>query len=313
MRHDAAMLNTRDVQSILLALGYYDGDVDGDYQGANFRDDLRRFQRDYGLTPDGWYGARTEAALLPFAEKLKRAPAGLESCRRWQLTSYWVGDAKAWSGAFVPMTTVDGKQLATVPAPAFAEAALEGVTKLLDGRLVGVASSPAYSACDPVVFKPVLEIAQRNGWVPSKPGYAGIQLGADGKVAKSRNFELRKSGPKGWPIEAKGIECDPFRTLAADNGLLPKHDPNFKGKGGVIPVGTRVWILEFVGMRLPDATVHDGWFTVNDTGGGIYGAHCDVFTGARSHAKNFRIPALAHLWFSGIEKRLPMSYAYGLM
>jgi hypothetical protein len=306
------MLTTRDVQAYLAALGYYDGDFDGDYQDANYRDDLRRFQRDYGLTADGWYGARTEAVLKPLADKLRHRPDGLGSCRRWQLTTYWVGDAKAWSGAFVPMKNPRGELIASVPAPAFAEAALEGVTRLLDGRLAGVAH-PAYSPCDPAVFKPVYEIAQRNGWLPEKPGYAGIQLSGDGsRAASSRNFDIRKSGPKGWPVEAKGIECDPFRTIAADNGALPKHDPAFKGKGGVVPAGTRVWILELVGMRLPDATTHDGWCTVNDTGGGIYGAHFDVFTGTRSNAKNARIPARAHIWFEGIEGRLPMNYSYGL-
>lgn len=270
---------------------------------------LAQFQRDRGLTPDGVLGPKTRAVLEPLLAAAANAPGPL---RRWQLTAYYVGDVKAWSGPSVPMRTPSGKLLANVPAGAFAEAALEGATKLADGRLVGVAQ-PAYSPCDAATFEPVLAIARRNGWIPSKPGYAGILVSADGKRAtQARNFDLRKSGPKGWPLEAKGIECDPFRTLAADNGLLSKHDPRFKGKGGLVPAGTHVWILELVGKQLPDGTTHDGWCTVNDTGGGIYGAHFDVFTGSRAWAKQASLPHRAHVWFEGIEDRVPRDYEYGL-
>lgn len=308
-------LTIEQVQAALAKLGYFDGAVDGDYHGENFRDDLRRFQRDYPATgtADGVYGDKTEAVLLPLAAKLEKAPPGFTQCRRWHLTYYYIGDVKAWGGTrggLVPMKTPGGVVLEQVPPGAFAEAALEGTTKLSNGQLATVAQ-PAYGPADPVVFKPVLDIALRNDWVPEKTGYAGITV-ADGRVTGARNFELKAPGPGGWPVEARKIECNPFRTLAADNGKLPRHDPRFKGKGGVVPAGTAVWILEFVGMKLPDGTVHDGWFTVNDTGGGIFGAHFDVFTGTRTLAKAFRIPDRAHVWFTGVEDRLSMGYAYGL-
>lgn len=306
------MLSTSEVQTALKKLGYYDGPIDGDYTSVDYRSDLKTFQRDYGLEPDGWYGNNTEGKLAPLVAALKQAPADLVECRRWQLTTYYVGDVRAWTGPLVPMKTPSGKLLANVPAGAFSEAALEGATKLVNGQLVGVAH-PAYSPCDAGTFQPVYDIAKRNGWIPEKPGYAGIQLSADKlRAAAARNFDVRKSGQKGWPIEAKNIECDPFRTLAADNGLLPKHDPQFKGKGGVVPAGTKVWVLQLVGRRLPDGSIHDGWCTVNDTGGGIYGAHFDVFTGSRAWAKQAALPSRAQIWFAGIESRLPMTYSYGL-
>ena len=107
---------------------------------------------------------------------------------------------------------------------------------------------------------------------------------------------------------------DPFRTIATDTGRLRRHDPAFKKKGGVIPVGTRVFILELVGMPLPDGTTHDGWCVANDTGGGIFGAHIDLFTGYRAFARKTFIPSLdlVHLWFEGIETRIPTDYSYGL-
>lgn len=310
------MLPTKTIQSLLARLGYYDGSPDGDATSANFRDDLRRFQADYGLVADGWYGPKTEAKLLPLKAAIDAAPAHIGGMRRWQLTYYYVGNVSAWSGPKVSMHLLDDKNQRSskvmVPAGAFVEAALNGTTKLVDGRLANVAH-PAYGTVDRVEFAPVYDMARRNGWIPEKVGYAGIQLTADRKyVSQARNFRISAGGPKGWPIVAKGIECDPFRTLAADNGRLPKHDARFKGKGGVVPAGTRVFILEFVGVKLPDGTTHDGWFTVNDTGGGIYGAHFDVFTGNKQLASKVKIPARAHIWFDGIESRLPMDYSYGL-
>ncbi len=316
------MMRIREVKSALGRLGYYAGVLDDDYLDPIFRADLKRFQLDMNLKDDGWYGVKTEAALAPLVHALSVGPGQLRGdgytarCRRWKITQYYVGDVGSWGpGAtddLVPMRTPAGELLATVRARAFAEAALEGATKLIDGRIVGVAN-PAYGAADPVVFRPVYEFAMRNGWIPDKPGYAGIALSPDHlRVTGARNFELRRTGPKGWPLERSGIECDPFRTVAADLGVLPRHDPQFMGKGGVVPVGTRVWILELVGKRLPDGTIHDGWCTVNDTGGGIYGAHMDLFTGTRALSQQVRVPSRAHIWFNGIEARIPMSYSYGL-
>ncbi len=311
-------MQIHEVNTALVRLGYLDDTtvVSAHLDPAHemspwFRVGLSRFQLDANLKADGWYGPKTEGALLPLVRALTSVPPRFQSCRRWLLTTYYVGDVTRWGAeTTVPMKAPGGAVIANVSPRAFAEAALEGATKLADGRIVGVAS-PAYSPADPDVFQPVYDFARKNGWIPAKPGYAGITLTKDGaKVAGARNFEIRRTGPKGWPIEKDGIECDPCRTVAADIGTLPSHDPAFRNKGGVVPVGTRVWILELVGERLPDGSVHDGWCTVNDTGGGIYGAHFDVFIGVRSAM--LPITGRAHVWFDGIEQRLPLSYSYGL-
>lgn len=310
------MLSIPDVQVLLTKLGYFDGEVDGDPLGTNFRDDLRRFQRDYPSTggADGWYGPKTDAVLRPMGETLRqRAPAEIRSCRRWQLTHYYVSSVRAFGAGPVPIFDREGPVLAHVAPQAFVDASLEGSSVLADGRLINVSGFMEVTPVQSVLYQPVLAIAKRNGWVPTKPGYAGIMVSKDQKVVtKVMTFTVRKPGLKGWPVCAKGIECDPFRTVAADNGRMQRHDPRWKGKGGVVPAGTKVFILELVGVRLPDGTTHDGWVTVNDTGGAIKGAHFDVFTGVRALAKQVRIPALAHIWFEGIEERLPFDYAYGL-
>jgi len=307
-------LSIPEVKRALQLLGYYDGPVDDDYLDANFRDDLRRFQRDYPRTgaADGWYGAKTEAALLPLERVVTRKLGAGSSCRRWQLTYYYVGNVRAFPALnMTPMRDPTGKLLASVPAAAFVEAALEGTTRLPSGQLANVAH-PAYSPVVDAEYRGVYDIAKRNNWLPQRAGYAGIVVDQTGqRVTHARNFELRAAGPGGWPIE-HGIEMVPFRTLAADIGVLAKHDPSFRGKGGVCPTGTKVLILELVGKELPDGSTHDGWCTVNDTGGGIYGAHFDVFTGSKRWGDGAGIPARAHVWWQGIEARLPMSYAYGL-
>jgi membrane-bound lytic murein transglycosylase len=109
-----------------------------------------------------------------------------------------------------------------------------------------------------------------------------------------------------------GIPLVPFRTLAADIGRYKKSEPSWKGKGGLVPPGTRVYIREYDGIQLPDGTRHDGWFVVNDTGGGIFGAHFDVFVGTRALRKQMKLPPVGTVWFPNIEQRIPPGYDYGL-
>jgi 3D (Asp-Asp-Asp) domain-containing protein len=241
--------------------------------------------------------------------------------RRWTMTYYYIGSATRGD---VPMYNPKGEVLARLSAHSFAEAALEGTTQLPDGTLANVAH-PAYSpikAADADAFAAVYNIAKRNGWIPNKPGYAGLRLSTDkSRAASARNFHRKKASPNGYPVERLGIPLEPWKTLATDTGRLGRHDPKFKRKGGVIPSGTKVFILEFLGAKYPwvdeDGEVqwrtHDGWFVANDTGGGIYGAHCDVFVGTKKfYRTGVRVPHRGHIWFEGIEKKLPMNYSYGL-
>jgi hypothetical protein len=315
-----SVLSLLDVKAALFALGYYDGKIDKTLDG-NYRDDLRRYQRDHGLVPDGAYGAKSDAKLQPqWALICALIDAGKlpvsVSMRRWQLTYYYIGQQASFSGPrTIPMRTPQGSLIANLEPRAFVQAALEGTSVLRDGRLVNVGGNPKYLAAPAATLQPLYDIAKRSNWLPDKPGYAGIQLAADGKSARAaRTFVQIKPGTGGWPIWNR-IEARPFLTLAADLGNQPRHDPSWKGKGGVVPVGTNALVLELSGIEIPGPgqdEPHDGWCTVNDTGGGIFGAHFDVFTGTRALADEVAIPHRAHVWFEGIEKKLPMSYSYGL-
>ena len=304
------MLSIDDVRRALKALGYYDGKVTGAID-SNFRDDLKRFQRDYDLVPDGLYGAKSDAKLSPLWNTIKAANLPVDSSlRRWRLTYYYIGDQSYHTGTkSIPIYTPEGKLLSTVEPKAFVEGALEGTTKLRDGRIINV--SGGYKTQSSNTLRPVYDIAKANGWLPSKAGWAGIKLSGSGNQAvANRCFKEITPGSTGYPVWNK-IPADAFRTLAADIGRLDRHDPKYKGKGGVCPVGTKVFILEYVGVKLPDGTTHDGWFTVNDTGGGIYGAHYDVFVGSKKLGTTNPPPHLGHVWYTGIDK-LSMDYSYGL-
>lgn len=307
-------MTPEEIQKGLLALGY-SVTVDGDLHSSEFKADLKNFQQDCRLTQDGIWGNQSEGKLKELLGLLAQygPTQSFFRCQRWHNTYYYVTQESDYKQVNkVPVVQPDGTLLAHVPAYFFASMALEGTGKLVDGTILNVATNPSYRSCDPNVFKPVFDLAKKNGWIPNKPGYAGIMT--DGvKATHSRCFHKVKTGPGGYPYEREGIELSPFHTLAADIGKLSKHEPKFKGKGGVVPPGTKVFILEFAGKDLPDGTVHDGWFVVNDTGGGIYGCHFDVFTGSVDWAKEFKPwPSRAHIWFEGVEKKLDINYNYGL-
>lgn len=187
-----------------------------------------------------------------------------------------------------------------------------------DGRLLNVAGTTVPVAHD--VYAGVFDIAKRNSWIPNKPGYAGLVLDSSStRVVKVSAFALVPPAKVGLGYGTqKGVPLQPFRTLAADIGY-PKYthvEPKFKGKGGVCPPGTEVFILNMVGVSCPDGKgktfIHDGWFVVNDTGGGIFGAHFDVFVGSAALFTPVRHPHIGHIWFAGIEDKLSPTYSYGI-
>lgn len=64
---------------------------------------------------------------------------------------------------------------------------------------------------------------------------------------------------------ATGKPITPLRTVAVDTSI--------------IPLGTVLYIPEFVGLPLPDGTRHDGCFMAEDRGLKVVGRQIDVFTG----------------------------------
>jgi len=71
----------------------------------------------------------------------------------------------------------------------------------------------------------------------------------------------------GGATGADSLGCRPvaMRTVATDPRVIPRR--------------TRLFIRETVGMRMPDGTLHDGYWYASDTGGAVKGTKIDLFTG----------------------------------
>jgi 3D (Asp-Asp-Asp) domain-containing protein len=65
--------------------------------------------------------------------------------------------------------------------------------------------------------------------------------------------------------DSLGCRLAPMRTVAVDPRVFPRHSVLF--------------IKETVGLRLPDGSVHDGYWYASDVGGAIKGQRIDLFTG----------------------------------
>lgn len=89
---------------------------------------------------------------------------------------------------------------------------------------------------------------------------------------------LYHAGAKGvGALDSLGCRVVAMRTVAVDKTLIPRHSILF--------------IKETVGMRLPDGSVHDGYWYASDTGGAIKGSRIDLYTGSGSRSTN-RLEAL---------------------
>jgi 3D (Asp-Asp-Asp) domain-containing protein len=73
--------------------------------------------------------------------------------------------------------------------------------------------------------------------------------------------------------DSLGCRLAPMRTAAVDPSVFPRHSVLF--------------IKQTVGMKLPDGTLHDGYWYASDVGRAIKGLRVDLFTGMT--AKSMRM------------------------
>lgn len=81
------------------------------------------------------------------------------------------------------------------------------------------------------------------------------------RVAGESRFRLT---PSSYGLASDGCPLIPFRTIAVD--------PHF------VKPGSKVYIPQLKGAKLPDGTVHDGMFIASDRGH-FRGKHIDLFAG----------------------------------
>ena len=85
------------------------------------------------------------------------------------------------------------------------------------------------------------------------------------QTPNGREIRYRLCGPEapyGYGYEDRPLV--PFRTVAVD----PR----------VVPLDSKIYIPAAVGARLPDGSIHDGYFDALDIGGAITDLRVDVFT-----------------------------------
>jgi 3D (Asp-Asp-Asp) domain-containing protein len=98
----------------------------------------------------------------------------------------------------------------------------------------------------------------------------GSMPGAPGWNVKAT---LYHAGAKGVGVlDSLGCRVVAMRTAAVDRNLIPK--------------GSILFIKETVGLRMPDGSVHDGYWYASDTGGAIKGQRIDLFTGFSAGSMN---------------------------
>lgn len=104
-------------------------------------------------------------------------------------------------------------------------------------------------------------IRQGSGWL--RDGRTVIYVR---KVAGQARFRISRAK---FGMGSTGCRLIPYRTVAVD--------PRF------VRLGTRLFIPQLKGARLPDGSIHDGKFIAVDRGS-FRGAHVDLFVGAGSAA-----------------------------
>jgi 3D (Asp-Asp-Asp) domain-containing protein len=93
-----------------------------------------------------------------------------------------------------------------------------------------------------------------TGSLPSGPGW-------------NLKATLYHAGARGvGALDALGCKVVAMRTVAVDKNLIPRHSVLF--------------IKETVGLKMPDGSVHDGYWYASDVGSAIKGQRIDLFTGS---------------------------------
>lgn len=323
----------------LRALGHYNGVLTAKLSDPAVKLAVRQFQATNGLKIDGVVGPESGGKLDHYRATLTSDIARTNGfdfarnhCYVWRFTRYYIAQETAsYAARTTPVYGGKGtrKQLLGYCSPQFfAAASLEGSGRMgasqkgsvrIDNTLINVADYIVPDAASD--YADVLAIARQAGWLPDKPGYAGLRVAqsptGEFYVTQARSFGVVPPDKMGVGYgSVAGRAHIPLRTLATDVGVLSSHDPAYKGKGGVVPRGTWCFLPHLVGKPVPALAniglqVHDGRCQAVDTGGGIEGNQCDFFTGSKEISRAFFVFDRGYLWYPDIEQRLPWGYQYG--
>jgi 3D (Asp-Asp-Asp) domain-containing protein len=174
----------------------------------------------------------------------------------FDLTYYWVTSELDYGGAATEAIYTPRCEVLATVSPEFARSLrLEGTGRLRDGRVINVSG-----ACGCASATCFIEVDEDHPWGPRMVAGPGAAPTRDERVGR-------------WGIGVQDRPLVPYRSVAVDRA--------------VVPYGTRLWIAELEGVRVPGEPpwgdfVHDGCVLAADTGGSIDGAHLDWFVGLKA-------------------------------
>ena len=124
---------------------------------------------------------------------------------------------------------------------------------------------------------PLIAIASNARAASSDPMGDLITSVVTGSLPSGAGWNLKATlyhaGAKGvGALDSLGCKVVAMRTVAIDKNLIPKRSVLF--------------IKETVGLKMPDGTVHDGYWYASDVGGAIKGQRIDLYTGSGSRSMN---------------------------
>lgn len=125
-------------------------------------------------------------------------------------------------------------------------------------------SYEAAVATDPVVQGTASTDEGSGSIAPSLSDEQKALMSGDARWSASASL-YHAGGGGATGNDSLGCRPVPMRTVAVDPRYIPRH--------------TRLFIRETVGMRMPDGSIHDGYWYASDTGGAIKGARVDLYTG----------------------------------
>jgi len=129
------------------------------------------------------------------------------------------------------------------------------------------AEPPAHPATTPIVtIAPVVAVDPIGELIRKTEDAAADAV--DELEVKATLYYARIKGMSAR--DSLGCKLTPMRTVAVDPTIFPRHSVLF--------------IKQTVGMRLPDGTVHDGYWYASDVGRAIKGLRVDLFTGVTARS-----------------------------
>lgn len=134
-------------------------------------------------------------------------------------------------------------------------------------------SYEAAVAADPVVESTASADEGSNGESVLSPEQQALMDEDADWSARANLYHAGGGGATG--NDSLGCRPIAMRTVATDPRYIPRR--------------TRLFIRETVGMRMPDGTIHDGYWYASDTGGAIKGQKIDLYTG---HGRGSMRPAM---------------------